>query len=115
MVEALTPGFGGDFFISFVSIGQAAGQAAADINADFAGLTGIHLVALDVQQMHIVQGNRLAHGAKLVVMAVQVADNQGGLGLTKALHDVQAGGILELAVNLGVQGFAGGGGMFDGA
>ena len=68
----VTPGLGGDFLVAFVSVGQAAGQAVSDVDADLAGFTGIHLVALDVQQVHIVQGNRLAHGTQLVVVTVQV-------------------------------------------
>ena len=50
-----------------------------------------------------------------MAVAVEVADDQGALRLAEALHDGKAGGILELAENLGVQGFAGGGSMLDAA
>ena len=115
MVEAVPPVFGGGLIVALVAVAQAAGQALGDVDADLAGLTGLHILAVGVQQVHIVQGHRLTHGAQLVAGAVDVADDEGTFGLTEALHDGQARGGLELLVNLGVQGLTGGGGVLDGA
>ena len=109
VVVAIPPGLRSDLLIAFIAVGQAAGQALGDIDADLAGLTGVHLVALNVQQVHIIQGHGLTHGAQLVVVTVEVADDQGRLGLAEALQNAQARSVLELAVDLGVQGLAGSG------
>ena len=57
----------------------------------------------------------LAHGTQLVVRAGQVADDHGAFRLAEAFHDLQAGLLLDLPVDLRVQRFAGAGGMGHGA
>ena len=67
----------------------------AGAHHDFAHLAGGHLVPLPVDEGHVVQGGGLAHGAGAGLAARQVGDEQGGLGLAEALHQVDAGVLVE--------------------
>ena len=115
VVEAVAPGAGGDLRAAVVFVGQTAGDAVLDVDADLAGTAGGDLLALGGEQVHVVQGHRLAHGAHLVGVAGQIGDDDGGFGLTEALHDAQACGLLKLAVDLRVHGLAGDGRVAHGA
>ena len=111
MVEAVPPGFGSDFGVALIAVSKTAGQALGNINTDLAAFAGRHFLSLGVQQVDIVQGNRLAHRADLMAVTDEIAYDQGAFGLTEALHNVQSRCLLELAEHLGVQGLAGNGGM----
>ena len=92
----------------------AGGLVLAQTNDDFARFAGGDGVALGVYDVHVKEGRGLAHGADLRGHAHQIADGQGGFGLTKALHEGKTGGLLELIEHLGVQRFPGHGGVVDG-
>ena len=115
MVITVAPGFGGSLFIALIGVGKAAGKTVRNTDADFAVFAGSSFLAVGIEKMHVIQGYGLAHGADFMALAAQVADNQRAFGLTEALHDLQAGGLLELAENLRVQRLARNGGVLDGA
>lgn len=60
-----------------------------------------------VQQMHIVEWDRLAHRADLMAVASQIADDERRFRLPKALHDAHASRLFKLAEDLRIERFTG--------
>ena len=115
VVVAVTPSLAGRLDVVVVVQRESAGQSLADVDNNLSGFAVGNLIAVLVDQVDIIDRRRTSEGADLVRRADHVADDNGGLGLTEALHDLESGELLELTVDLGVQRFAGGGHTLDGA
>ena len=111
VVHAVVPHRVGGLLVAVVAGEQAAGDLLVGADADLAGLAGLDLVAVGIQQVHVEQRAGLAHGAHLGGGAGEVAQHQRGLRLAEGLHDGQAGVLLEDVEHLGVQRFARGAGV----
>ena len=115
MVISVAPGFGGGSLIALIGVGQTAGKTVRDPDTDFAVFTGGNFLAVRIEKMHVIQGHGLTHRADFVALTAQVADDERAFGLTEALHNLQAGGLLELAEHLRIQRFTRDRGVLDGA
>ena len=103
MVEAVTPGFLRDLLVALVGISKTAGQPLGNIDTDLAGLAGIHIVAVTVQQMDLIQGHRLTHRANLVAVTGKICNDDRALGLAEAFLNGNSCMLLELDVHLRIQ------------
>ncbi len=104
VIHSETPRLGGLLLIAIIADEDAGmrilARSAHDDLAVFAGRNGI---AVLVHEINAVVRNRLAHRAGLEGVPEKIAERTGGLGLSEALEDLEARGLLELDEHLGIQ------------
>ena len=111
VVDAVMPSLLGEVLTAVVAEVETARNVGFGVDADLAVLADRHGLSVVVKDVDMVLRRGLAHGAELVLLAVEVTDDERRLGLAEAFHDAETGIFLEYFINLGVERLACGGRM----
>ena len=107
MIDAVVPCLAGLLVVAVVALEQTDRFLVAYADNNFSLFTVLTTGAVGTQQIDVVLGIRNTHRAGFGCHPREGTQRHGGLGLSEALHHTNAGFLIELVIDCGIQSLAG--------